>query len=137
MFTAIAKFLIARNPAMTMAHALRLAKVGLGAALLLALLGLFLWWNAAENADDKANQKIGAAIEREGALTRTLERTEQGNEARDTITRDLETNDGRSCAVYNQCLRTARTPANCERFLPERQADQCGATSGPSKPGRP
>lgn len=127
MFTLIAKFLIARNPAMTMVHAMRLAKIGLAAIVLLALIGMFLWWSAAENADDKANQEIGAAIEREGALTETLIRTEQANEARNTIEQDLQRDDGRSCAVYRQCLRTARTPGNCERFLPERQADQCGA----------
>lgn len=130
MFTLIAKFLIARNPAMTMNYALRMAKLGMAVLVALAVLVAVLWWRNAEQADDQRNQDIGAAAERETALTETLTRTEQANEARNTIEQDLQRDDGRSCAVYRQCLRTARTPGNCERFLPERQADQCGAAPG-------
>lgn len=92
-----------------------------------ALTGGILWLQARENADDKANQEIGAGLQRESDLRKTLQRTEQGNDARSEIEQDLETNDGFSCTVYNQCLRTARTPSNCKRFLPERETDQCGA----------
>jgi len=94
-----------------------------------ALSGGFLWLQAREQADDKANQEIGAKIQREGDLRTTLERTEQGNDAREEIEQDLQTDDGRSCTVYRQCVRTARTPANCVRFLPEREKDQCGTAS--------
>lgn len=89
---------------------------------LAALAGAIWWLNAAEKADDKANQEIGATVEREKALTETIKRTEQGNEAREEIKRDVDRGGG--TVLYEQCLRTARTPANCERFLPERQADQ-------------
>lgn len=87
-----------------------------------AVAGLIWWLNAAEKADDKANQDIGAAVQREGDLRETIERTEQGNEARTEIEADVSRGGG--SVLYEQCLRTARTPANCERFLlPERQAD--------------
>jgi len=99
--------------------------LGIAAA---ALTAGFLWLQAREEADDKANQEIGATIQRESDLRETIKRTEQGNEARRTIEQDIDRNDGRSCAVYNQCLRTARTSSNCRRFLPEQPADQCGAT---------
>lgn len=87
-----------------------------------ALAALYLWFRAEEKADDKANQEIGRTIERETNLTETIKRTEQGNEAREEIKRDLDTG-GRSAAVHDQCLRTARTASNCERYLPHNEAD--------------
>ena len=90
-----------------------------------ALLGAaVLWLNAREKADDQANQNIGAAVQREGDLRETIKRTEQGNAARTEIEEGVRRDDGRDAAVYDQCVRTARTPANCERFLPLGQADQ-------------
>ena len=91
----------------------------LGAA---ALLGaLWLWIDAREKADDKANQEIGAAVQREGDLRTTLERTEQGNEAREEIWQAGPAGDR---LRYDQCVRTARTPANCQRFLPGGETPQ-------------
>jgi len=72
---------------------------------------LFLWFHLAEQADDKANQEIGATTERNIQLETTLERTNQGNQAREEIRNDV------GDARYAQCLRTARTPENCIRFL--------------------
>jgi hypothetical protein len=86
-----------------------------------AVIGLWLWVGAAERADDKANQEIGRTIEREGALVETLERTEKGNEAREEIGAAGPAGDR---LRYDQCVRTARTPANCQRFLSDRQTDQ-------------
>jgi membrane protein implicated in regulation of membrane protease activity len=80
-----------------------------------ALIGAVAWLQARENADDKANQEIGAAVQREGDLRETIERTETANEAREEIGRHDAAGDR---LRYDQCLRTARTPANCERFLP-------------------
>ena len=54
----------------------------------------------------------GAVAQREGDLRETIQRTETAHAARDEV-RDLH-----SPAAYDQCLRTARTPANCQRFLP-------------------
>lgn len=62
--------------------------------------------------------EAGAAEQRETDLRETIRNVEKANAARDEVHNDI---DG---ARYNQCLRTARTPANCERFLPARQADQ-------------
>lgn len=91
---------------------------------LAALAGAVLWLQARERADDTANQEIGAVAQREGDLRETIKRTEQGNEARTEIERGLQTDDGHSAAVFEQCLRTARTPANCKRYeLPGVQAD--------------
>lgn len=92
---------------------------GAGLAVLAAivLLGLWLWIGAREEADDKANQEIGATAQREGDLREVVKRTEEGNAARNEI------NDAGSTAKYDQCVRSARTPANCKRFLPERPTD--------------
>lgn len=89
---------------------------------LAALVAGILWLQAREEADDEANQEIGAQIQREGDLRETIKRTEQGNEARTEIENGVVRSGG-DRAVYDQCVRTARTPANCERFLPEREAD--------------
>lgn len=72
-------------------------------------------------ARDRANQELGAAVQREGDLRETIERTEQGNEAREEIKRDVDRGGG--TVLYEQCLRTARTPANCERFLRSVETD--------------
>jgi hypothetical protein len=82
-----------------------------------ALMAAGAWIIAAENADDKNNQDLGAAAQRADDLHTTLNRTETANAAR------AEINDSRSDARYHQCLRTARTPANCERFVPGSQTD--------------
>jgi hypothetical protein len=96
---------------------------GLWVAIVAGLIALaVLWFIALEKADDRANQEIGATVQREGDLRETIERTEQGNEAREEIKRDVDRGGG--AVLYEQCLRTARTPANCGRFLPERQTDQ-------------
>lgn len=102
----------------------RVSKVLAIGALILAtglLIGaLWLWLGAREEADDKANQEIGATVQREGDLRETIERTEKANETREEINRPGPAGDR---LRYDQCLRTARTPANCQRFLPVGQAD--------------
>ena len=65
----------------------------------------------------------GATEQREGDLRETIQRVETGNEAREEMREALARDDSRSRAVYDQCLRTARTPANCERFVPVGEAD--------------
>lgn len=79
---------------------------------LLALGALAVWLTQSEAADDRHNQDLGAAVQRSEDLQTTLERTETANAARTQI------NDPDSSARYDQCLRTARTPANCQRFVP-------------------
>ena len=93
---------------------------GIWVAIVAGLIGAaVLWLIAAEKADDKANQEIGATVQREGDLRETITRTETANEAREEIGRHDAAGDR---LRYDQCLRTARTPANCERFLPDGQA---------------
>jgi hypothetical protein len=84
---------------------------------LAAIAALLIWLRAAERADDRANQDIGGGLQREADLKITLERTETADAAR------TEIRDDRGSARFDQCLRTARTPANCERFLPGGEAD--------------
>ncbi len=119
----IARWLIARNPAMTLAHARRLAKAGLVLLAVVAFSALILWLNLREDADDQANQQIGATSERTKHLEDTIEQVEKGNAARAEIEEAIGRNDGRSRVVYDQCVRTARTPANCKRYLPDDEAD--------------
>lgn len=94
-----------------------LAIVTLVVAVAALLGGLWLWLDSREKADDKANVEIGRTIEREGALTETIERVEKGNAAREEISRPGPAGDR---LRYDQCLQSARTPANCERYaVPE------------------
>lgn len=79
------------------------------------------WFLAREEADDEANRDIGAAIQREGDLRQTIERVEEGNATREETRRVVDA--GASAELHALCLRTARTPENCRRFLPERPAD--------------
>ncbi|MAG24973.1 hypothetical protein CMI47_05275 [Candidatus Pacearchaeota archaeon] len=75
-------------------------------ALLAAIAGGILWLQAREEADDKANQEIGAKVQREGDLRKTIERAETANEAAENIKRDPD-------ARRDGCLRHSRTPENC------------------------
>lgn len=83
------------------------------------LVGAVAWLNAREKADDRANQELGATVQRETDLRETIQRTETANEVRDEMARPGAAGDR---LRYDQCLRTARTPANCERFLSGGQA---------------
>jgi len=116
---------IAKGGALALPHARRLAKTGLiGVAVVLIGLALgaaWMWNDVREKADDTANQEIGATIQREGDLVRTIERTEQAHDAREEIEQSLRTGGNR--AAYDQCVRTARTPANCVRYLPGDEED--------------
>lgn len=88
---------------------------------LAAVIALFAGWQllkAIERADDKRNQEIGAAVQREGDLRETIKRVEEANEAREEVRNPA------GSARYDECLRTARTPENCVRFLSGGETDQ-------------
>lgn len=89
-----------------------LAYAGSALAAFALLWALWAILAAREEADDKANREAGAAVQREADLRETMERVETANATRD------EVRDRGSRARFDQCLRSARTPANCERFLP-------------------
>lgn len=88
------------------------------------ILGAAAWLASALNHHDASQREAGAAVQREADLTTTLKRTEQGNDARAQI------RDPGSSARYDECLLSSRTPANCERFLPERPDDHGGSGAG-------
>lgn len=107
------------------ASALSLAKripwqvyAALGAVL--ALLAVWAWHKG--QVSDAASEGVqkGAQQQRESDLIETIERTEQANEARQVIQGEVRSGAGGN--LYDQCLRTARTPANCKRFLPSGEA---------------
>lgn len=85
----------------------------LGVILILALVWGGTALIGALDRHDNTQRQAGAAQQREADLFETLNRTEQGNDAR------LQVRDPRSRARYDQCLRSARTPENCQRFLPQ------------------
>ena len=83
---------------------------------ILAALAVWAWHNSQVDEAATEGRKAGATHQREETLTTIIERTEQANETRQEIQSEVRAGNGD--ALYRQCLRTARTPANCERFLP-------------------
>lgn len=105
---------------------------GLWVAIAVALVILaVVWLRADENADDKANQDLGVAKERSETQAETILTVEKANEAREEINRLGPVGD---VTRYNQCLRTARTSANCARWLPHLQAPVGGTEPRPLNP---
>lgn len=95
----------------------RIVKVGLIALVIASIgLGIYLYGKGQDRLVETAKD-AGAAKVTADNLEETIKRVEKANEAR------TEIRDGVGDARYNQCLRTARTPANCQRFMPERPAD--------------
>lgn len=91
----------------------RVRKVALALLVLALLAGLWAYLSARENADDQHNQEVGAELQRATDLAETIDRVETADDTRE------EMRDPASRARYDQCLRSARTPANCERLLPD------------------
>ena len=85
----------------------------LGAVLLAAL----AWAGAALvgelNHHEKAQREAGAIEERAAAQAETIKQVEKANAVRQEI------RDPGSRARYDECLRSARDPAVCQRFLPQ------------------
>ena len=85
--------------------------------LAVAVLAFAVWAGAALigalNHHEAAQRAAGKSEARAEDLGETLKRTEQGNEARDEVRKPG------SSAKYDQCLRAARNPEVCERFLPQ------------------
>ena len=82
----------------------------------LAFLSATVWYCNSQ-VKDKIEQaeESGKTAERNDQLERTIENVEKAEEARKAITTPGPVGD---LTRYNQCLRTARTPDNCERLLP-------------------
>lgn len=73
---------------------------------------------SAVNRHDAAQRAAGADSQRADDQSAIIIRTENANAAREDV------RDPRNRAAYDQCLRSARTPANCQRFLPDLPPDQ-------------
>ena len=95
-----------------------------GLWLLIAVFGaimLALLISSREEADDRRNREVGRTIEREEATRSVLRNVEEGNAVRTTIERQIDRGTGGE--LYAVCMRSARAPENCVRFLPQRPAD--------------
>lgn len=94
--------------------AAKLASWGVLAVLAALLIGAaLLWFN--DTVDDAHDEgvKQGVTTERVEAQGKVIENVKTANETRAAV------RDERSGAAYDECLRSARNPANCERFLPK------------------
>ena len=94
------------------------AYLGIGTLLLLSS----LVWYCDQQVDDKVKQAevIGRTEERNKQLEQTIENTKTAEKAREDI---AETSTAGDLTRYNQCLRSARTPENCKRFLSDVQTN--------------
>lgn len=90
--------------------------VGRGLVVLIPLLliALAFWWFN-DTVDDARDEgvKAGIATERVEAQGKVIENVQAANETRAAV------RDERSRAAYDECVRSARNPANCERFMPQ------------------
>lgn len=75
---------------------------------------------------DKKEQRIETKLEEKGVLKErsetqgeTINRVKEANDVREEVNRN---DDAGARLRYEQCLLSARTPANCQRLLPERPA---------------
>lgn len=90
----------------------KMASWGFLALIAVLLIGGTVWWFT-DTVDDarKEGVKEGVTAERVEAQGKVIENVQTANETRAAV------RDERSGAAYDECLRSARNPANCERFL--------------------
>lgn len=79
----------------------------------LALLGAFLMWLGNERKEAREDGRKYAETEQQAKV---IETTEKVNDAREQTAQDIRS--GGSPELYANCLRSARNPENCKRFLP-------------------
>lgn len=107
--------------------AAKLASWGFLAVIAALLIGAALLWfdDTVDDAHDEG-VKQGVTTERAEAQGKVIENVQTANETR------AAASDPGSCVAYRECLRSARTPANCVRYLPHDEGCpvQSGASSG-------
>lgn len=86
-----------------------LLPAGAALACVIALIAFKIWIGGVRH----DARKSGAETERAARLEQTFNQMEKANDTR------VEIRDVRSRARYDECMRSARTPENCKRFLPE------------------
>lgn len=103
----------------------KMASWGFLALIAALLIGGAVWWFT-DTVDDarKEGVKEGVTTERVEAQGKVIENVQTANETR------AAASDPGSCVAYRECLRSARTPANCVRYLPHDEG--CSVQSGAS-----
>ena len=85
-----------------------------GLLLVASLIGGAVWWfnDTVEDAhDDGVTQ--GVTTERVEAQGKVIKNVQAANKTRAAV------RDDRNRAAYDECVRSARNPANCQRFMPQ------------------
>lgn len=93
----------------------------IGLVLVAAVVAFFVFADKKEQRIENKLEEKGAVTERSKVQEEVINRTQEANDEREKISRN---DDVGAQLRYDQCLRSARTPANCQRFLPQRPADQ-------------
>lgn len=88
----------------------------------IAAAGLFLMLKMEQAENERLNVELKHTKSELSIARQTITRIMEANNARNDIKEGVRNPAGNPVA-YDQCLRTARTPANCERFLPSSPAD--------------
>lgn len=79
----------------------------------LLAIGIATAWHLVDALTETAELK-GAIVERAETQAEIIKNVEKANDARTDV------RDPRSRAAYDECVQSARTPANCQRYLPAR-----------------
>jgi len=95
--------------------------IGIVGLVLLAIVVVGTLTHLIDAGNDQA-RNAGAQTERAATTGKVIENVEKTNATR------AAARDPGSCVTYNECLRTARTAANCVRYLPDDEA--CPVQSG-------
>ena len=82
----------------------------------LAFMGLLLMLISAINDNRAKGFEEGRTAQQAEASAATITQVEISHEAAKQI--EAEASSGTGSLLYAQCMRSARTPANCKRFLP-------------------
>lgn len=89
------------------------AWLGILALAALAVWAAMAWFGGKVETAHDDGVKQGVTAERVEAQGKVIENVQTANETRAAV------RDERNRAAYDECLWSARNPANCERFLPK------------------
>lgn len=96
----------------------RWAWIAIGVGLVLAALAWAVVAVLDGLRDDRATaHDAGRTTQQAEDLKGVITSVEEANEVRSKV--EAEARDGRGQHLYDECVRSARNPKNCQRFLPE------------------